>query len=410
MITNINQLLINLHLILASCSYAPQETKLQNNKPELKRIDIPTKAKVNTIASVVLTPYDSLLFKENKKIKSGNGTKSVSFNSNMTKLYGLNLEGMSIYEYSRESKEILRIFKFKPTPGTGWDYEADKPIPSYEEKPVESCISNNDSILWVSLHNAGGIVPIPIQGDLLKFKKRIQPTDKLIYLTDKNGKATDSIFVPLIKTGKTPKVIVKSANNTNLLVSNWHSNNISVLEINNNIYPYARVIDTIPVSAIPRGMVFDNINKKTYIAIMGGATISVVDNNTWKIVRNINIAANPRHLLQDDSGRIYVSYNKLAQIACIDPVSGKTLFTASTPTQPRTMAFSKNKKFIFVTCYSGNKLAVFKIAGDHFEQINNLDVAGNPVGVDVFEDNESLEAWVCSYEGGELNIFTFKKK
>jgi hypothetical protein len=30
--------------------------------------------------------------------------------------------------------------------------------------------------------------------------------------------------------------------------------------------------------------------------------------------------------------------------------------------------------------------------------------------VDVFENSEKLEAWVCSYSNGSISVFTFKKK
>ena len=37
-----------------------------------------------------------------------------------------------------------------------------------------------------------------------------------------------------------------------------------------------------------------------------------------------------------------------------------------------------------------------------------MDCPGSPVGVDIFEDNNKLEAWVCSYEG-IISIFSYNK-
>ena len=91
----------------------------------------------------------------------------------------------------------------------------------------------------------------------------------------------DSFYVPLIKTGKTPKIISRTADSKYLLVSNWHSYNVSVLEINKDEYPYGKVISTIPVSAIPRGIVVDDKNNRSYVAIMGGASIAVINNTVW---------------------------------------------------------------------------------------------------------------------------------
>jgi DNA-binding beta-propeller fold protein YncE len=220
----------------------------------------------------------------------------------------------------------------------------------------------------------------------------------------------DSFDVPLIRTGKTPKIISKTADSKYLLVSNWHSYTVSILQLNKDQYPFGKVISTVPVSSIPRGIAVDDKNKKSYVAIMGGASIAVINNETWKKDTIINVASNPRHIVLDTSGHLFVSYNKLAKVACIDAATGNTLFTASTHRQPRTIILSKNYKFLFVTCYSGDTVDVFKINDAGFSKIASLPCKGHPVGVDVFENDEILEAWVCSYSNGSISIFSFTKK
>jgi 6-phosphogluconolactonase (cycloisomerase 2 family) len=114
--------------------------------------------------------------------------------------------------------------------------------------------------------------------------------------------------------------------------------------------------------------------------------------------------------VMDTSGHIFVSYNRLAKVACIDAETGKTLFTAPTHKQPRTIILSKNHKFLFVTCYSSDFVEVFKINDASFTKIASLPCKGHPVGVDVFENNDKLEAWVCSYSNGSISVFSFNKK
>lgn len=358
----------------------------------------------------VLKPYSSLEYSKVELLQAAPGTKSVLFNTNGSKLYAMNLEGMSVYEFDQASRKVIREFKFKPTKGTGWDYVKDKPIPSLQEKPVEACFSHNDKILWVSLHNAEGIVPIWI--DPISDNKKMfgdQPVKKVtvVYPGSTNK---DSFDVPLIRTGKTPKIISKTADSKYLLVSNWHSYSVSILELNKDQYPFGKVISTVPVSSIPRGIAVDDKNKKSYVAIMGGASIAVLNNDTWKKDTIINVASNPRHIVLDTSGHLFVSYNKLAKVACIEAATGNTLFTASTHRQPRTIILSKNNKFLFVTCYSGDTVDVFKINVAGFTKIASLPCKGHPVGVDVFENDETLEAWVCSYSNGSISVFSFNKK
>jgi DNA-binding beta-propeller fold protein YncE len=358
-----------------------------------------------------LKDYENLVFLKVEKLAAASGTKSVLFNTNSTRLYAMNLEGMSVYEFSQPTRKIVREFKFKPTQGTGWNYALDKPIVSFEEKPVEACFTNNDKILWVSLHNAGGIVPIFIDSIQEHKKQTAIENTKLIYLIDKATGKKDSFRVPLIKTGSTPKIISRTADSKNILVSNWHSESISVLSVNEKEYPYGKLIKDIPVTTIPRGIAVDDSSGKSYVAQMGGSELTVINNKTWeKDSASIQVASNPRHVVMDNKHRLFVSYNKLATVACIDAATGKTLFSTKTKAQPRTIILSKNHKFLFATCYSGNSIDVFKIRDDHFEKLYSLECKGSPVGVDIYEDDDKLEAWVCAYTKGTINIYTFTKK
>lgn len=363
----------------------------------------------STIIPPGLPPYSNLEYEKVELLAAAPGTKSVLFNSVGSKLYAMNLEGMSIYEFDQATRKVIKEFKFKPTKGIGWDYVNEKPINSFQEKPVEACLSHDDKILWVSLHNAEGIVPIRVDSvDANKIDTGKHVTKKITVVYPGNKK--DSIEVPLIKTGKTPKIISRTADSKYLLVSNWHSYNVSVLEMDEDEYPFAKVTSTIPVTSIPRGIAVDDKNSRSYVAIMGGASITVINNSVWMKETDIPVASNPRHIVIDSAGRLFVSYNSLAKVACIDGMTGQTLFTASTHAQPRTIMLSKNHKFLFVTCYSSDFVDVFKINGNSFTKVASLPCKGHPVGVDIFENSEKLEAWVCSYSNGSISVFSFKKK
>jgi len=358
-----------------------------------------------------LKPYDHIEYDKKEVLSAAGGTKSVIFNSTGTKLYAMNLEGMSVYEFDQATRKISREFKFTPTRGMGWDYNKSRPINSFQEKPVEACFSHGDEILWVSLHNAEGIVPIWVNNfsknnGTAAADQKTKPVTVIYPGTEKK----DSFRVPLIETGKTPKVISRTADSRYLLVSNWHSRNTSILEMSDSVYPYGKVISTIPVSAIPRGIAVDDKNNKSYIAIMGGSSLNGVINATWQSEGIRNVWDSPRHIVMDTSGHLFVSYNSLGTIACIDAASGKQLFTAKTHSQPRTIVLSKNHKFIFVTCYTSDFVDVYKINEDNFEKVASLPCGGHPVGVDIFENDDKLEAWVCSYSSGSISIYSFKKK
>lgn len=365
-------------------------------------------AKKDTVIAPPLPEYDSISYVNVQKLAAAPGTKSVLFTAAGNRLYAMNLEGMSVYEYDAESRRRIRSFRFTPTPGKGWDYKHDRVVSSYEEKPVEACLSKDERTLWVSLHNAGGIVGLPLQG----ADETTAPLDsfakKGVCIADKTAGTKDSVYVPLIRTGATPKVISRTGNDSFVLVSNWHGLSVSVLQKTGEP-PYLEKRADVKVAAIPRGMAVDDTHQKTYVAIMGSNTVSVIDNGTWQKEPDIPVAANPRHIVLDSGGRLFVSFNKLAKIACVDPVGRTTLFTGSTSAQPRSLVLSKNGKFLFVTCYGGNAVEVYRIEENRFRRLFSLPCAGKPVGIDVRETADSLEAWVCNYVGGNLSIFTFAK-
>lgn len=348
-----------------------------------------------------------LQFINNENIPSSKWIKSVLFNSAGEKIYTLNLENMSIDEYHRDSRLMTRTFKFKPHPATGWDYDENKPMDSFEEKPVEACFTHHDKILWVSLHNAGGIVAIRL--DSLNYKANYEYPTKALTVLNSNDDRLDTLSVPFIRTGKTPKVIAKTLDSKYLLVSNWHAGTISVLSINDTLPPFAKKLRDLSVGTLPRGLYVNSLSGKAFVSIMGGNTLRVIGSKNWKIQKSIPVVHNPRHITADSSGRLFVSFNKLSQIACIDPVSGRTLFTASTAANPRTIVLSKDQKYLFVTCYGADRVQVFRIYKNSFNLKYSLICNGKPIGIDLYEDAEKLEAWVCTYEEDNLKIFTFKK-
>jgi DNA-binding beta-propeller fold protein YncE len=141
------------------------------------------------------------------------------------------------------------------------------------------------------LHNAAGIVGIRV--DSVKHNHASDGSSKRIQVEDSMGRSVP-ILVPFFKTGETPKVITSDAREKKLLVSNWHSNTISVLDLLPE-HPYAKPFKDIRMPAIPRGMVSDPTRKKTYVAIMGGTSLAVIDESNWSMDTILPISGAPRH-------------------------------------------------------------------------------------------------------------------
>lgn len=357
-----------------------------------------------------INSYSRLSLDTIETISLSPGLKSVLFNTDKTRLYVFHLEKMNIKEFDRSNRKCLREFMFRPHQSDGWDYQKDKAIPSFAEKPVEGSFSHHDSLLWVSLHNAGGVSAIPLI-ETANNKSRLKALPyKTIYVKECNVLAQDTIFSPFFKTGKTPKVIAISPDQKYMLVSNWHAKNLSIFEINSSMFPYARKIKDISLSGIPRGIAICPDFQKAFITIINDQRIAVLNTKTWKLEKSIPVYSRPRHIVAGKEGHLFISFTNPPRIACLQASSGKILFKSTTGLQPRTIALSNDQRFLFVTCYEGNAIEVFKINTRSFERVYRIPCKGKPVGIDLYEDQDKLEAWICNYLSGTLNVVSFRKK
>ncbi len=334
-------------------------------------------------------------------LDSEGGVKAVVMNQAKTRVYALNLESMSIWEYDRPGRKFLRKLKFKATPAKGYNYKERCEIDSYAEKPVEGCITHNDRYLWVSLHNAKGIVVWDLKGGTTRVKD--QPY-KQGTITWADG-SKQAAYLRFFKTGKTPKVIVASPDGRYLFVSNWHAGTVTVLDIQSADPADWHRIKTIPAGYIPRGMLVSPDSKTLYVAQMGSNKLSLIDIRRLKKTGEKTIASNPRHIVQH-GGFMYISFNKLNQVGKIDKKTLRQVKTAETQAGPRTIALSDDGRFLFVTCYHADRLQVFetsemKLAGTWKSQ-------GKPVAVDLFQQGDQMAAWVGNYVQSNVKIFDFR--
>src|SRR5687767_3258876 len=63
---------------------------------------------IATQTDTLFKPYTSLEYSKVELLQAAPGTKSVLFNTNGSKLYAMNLEGMSVYEFDQASRKIIR--------------------------------------------------------------------------------------------------------------------------------------------------------------------------------------------------------------------------------------------------------------------------------------------------------------
>jgi YVTN family beta-propeller protein len=339
-------------------------------------------------------------------VKATYGVKSVLINPDGSRVYSMNLEGMSVYEFDRKSRKLLRKLVFIPTKGTGFDYDKKIIIDSFQEKPVEASLSHNGRYLWISLHNAGGVVIWDLNGSETYCPGRSYRTVKLYdFGTGEEKPPVRQLRLLFIRTGKTPKVITVSPDGKNVFVSNWHSNNVSIITIvSSNPADWIKVKD-VSSGTIPRGLAVSPDSRTLYIAQTGGSGISVVDIAGMKKTGEINTGINPRHVVTDGK-YLYVTLNSESRLVKINAESGKVEAQVETGKSPRTAVLSKDGKCIFLVCYFSNTMQAF--SASDLKLLGEWESSEHPVGLDIYEDNGITELWACNYLNGTLRVFDFR--
>jgi YVTN family beta-propeller protein len=347
----------------------------------------------------VLLPISAQGFelKHLKTFAGAGAPKSVQISPDGSYAAVMNLEGMDFWLISTATLDFSKKAQFIKTPAQGWDYKAREPIPSYAQKPVECAFSENGRLLWISLHNAEGVVVYDTEDALVPPDQA--PCEKVRITDFVNNKSYEQRLIK-IKTGKTPKVIKVTPDGRYALVANWHSSSVSVVDTKQ-----FATIKNIRLGGkngyIPRGIAISADSQRAYVANMGGGTISVIDLATLEVIDDISATANPRHIvLAKDQHTLYISDNILGKILAFDLLAKKKVKEATVGKMARTIALSPDEKYIFGVSHEEGKLLVIDTAS--FEIIYKKDFPF-PMGLAITPDGKQL--WVTSYQLGKIEVF-----
>lgn len=304
-------------------------------------------------------------------VHSGNG---LFFAQNM-------MYSHTITVYDREHKLVKTI----PDAVDLSKYGYSKYKGSYKGAPVEASFSHDGKYAWVSnyqMHGAGFNNPgsdecSPAQNTDKSFLYRIN---------------TENLNIEqAIQVGSVPKFVATSPDNRLVLVSNWCSWDLSVVDTDAN-----KEIKRIQLGRYPRGIVVDSDSEKAYVAIMGSSDIAKVDLNNFSVKWLANIGHSPRHLNIDPKDKyLYTTLNGEGTIAKIDLSSGKVIKKAITGSAPRSMTISDDGEKLYVVNYNSN--TVSKVRTSDMKVLQTVNVNSSPIGITY--DPDTKEVWVACYSG-----------
>ncbi len=195
----------------------------------------------------------------------------------------------------------------------------------------------------------------------------------------------------IIPVGAVPKYLAVTPNDAHLIVANWCSYDVSVIDVGNS-----GEIARVEVGRHPRGIAFAPDSTSAYVAVMGSSRIAVLNLSDLSVSWLEGVGSNPRHLVMDPSGRyLYATLNGEGRVIKIDLDTGEVAARVATGSAPRSMAISGDGTALYVVNYNSDTMA--KVATDDMQVLQTLPVAHHPIGITF--DDATRRVWVSSYSG-----------
>ncbi len=261
---------------------------------------------------------------------------------------------------------------------------------TYRGSPVEAAFSHGGKYAWVVNYQMYGT------GFRRPGSVRCSPAEvrdpSFLYRIN-----TDTLNIDrVIQVGAVPKFVAASPDSRLVLISNWCSWDLSVIDANKNVQ-----IRRIKLGRYPRGIAVDANSKNAYVAVTGSSDIARVNLQNFSVRWLRNIGRSPRYLNLDPQGRyLYAILNNENRVAKIDLSTGKVLNKVVTGNAPRSMAISPDGNFLYVVNYRSNTMS--KVRARDMKVMQTVGVNSRPI--DITYDSQTRQVWVACYSGS-IQVF-----
>lgn len=286
--------------------------------------------------------------------------------------------------------DLVRTIKDKVNlSALGWpDYP--KPVAG---APVEAAFSPDGQTAYVTNYSMYGTGFTRPGWDLATPADKVD--DSFVYRIDMaSGKVTGAARV-----GAVPKFIAASPDGRWIIVANWTSWDLSVIDVGT-----FREIKRIPIGPEPRGIAFLPDSSGAFVTTQYHdakrgypAELYRLDVADWKLTAiRTDLGRYPRHIVLDADGRyLYASMTGDVKVIKIDTTTGKIVASVRTGAAPRTIVLSDDGLSLYVVNYDDDTLV--KVATTDMRVLQRLATGHHPVGV-TFEPT-TRTVWVSCYSG-----------
>ena len=260
--------------------------------------------------------------------------------------------------------------------------------------PVEAAFSPDARYVYVSNYSMYGVGFGPEGSDTCTPESAAAAgdTNSYVYRIDTRTLRIDQV----IEVGIVPKFLAVTPNDRYLLVSNWCSFNLSIVDVATH-----RQIRVLPMGAYPRGIAISPDSSTAYVAIMGSDDIVKVNLANRSVEGSFYVGDNPRHVVMSPDGRyLYVSLNAPGDVVKVDLRTDRVVAEVHTGADCRSLAIATDGLTLYVVNYLSDTMTMLR-ASD-LATLQTVSTGVNPVGITY--DPRTGDVWVAVYTG-ELLVY-----
>lgn len=254
--------------------------------------------------------------------------------------------------------------------------------------PVEAVFSKSGKYLWVSQYSMIG-KEFKNPGCDACAGKSYDPS--FVYKINTVTKKVENV----IEVGAVPKFMAISSDESKILVSNWSSSDVSIIDTKEE-----KEVRRVDVGVHPRGIAIKSDGSEAFVTIMGSTKIARINLANFETSYIESVGRSPRHLvLSADDRFLFCSVNSSNTVVRIDLEGGERL-SCATNSGPRTMVLSKDQRFLYVVNYFADTFS--KIQTDSMIVKEVVNTSKHPIGI--CGNWETGELWVACYSGS-IEVF-----
>jgi len=255
--------------------------------------------------------------------------------------------------------------------------------------PVEAAFTPDRRYVYASNYSMYGVGMGPEGNDTCTPESALAAgdTNSYVYRIDTKTLTIDQV----IEVGLVPKYVAVTPNGKYLLVTNWCSYNLDIIDIATQ-----KIVATLYMGPYPRGIAVSPDSSTAYVAVMGGTQVNKVNLGTLTTQSSFYVGLNPRHVVIDPTGEyLYVSLNGPGEVVEVDLATDQVIATVQTGQQCRSLAISADGTALFVVNYASDTMTMLR-ASD-LAVLQTVQTGYEPVGITY--DGATGDVWVAIYSG-----------